>query len=52
MTLLIVWTLSFTQPNYVFVVKDEDACHELGMEFMRDSIHNPVPFEYHCMEAK
>ena len=48
--LLIVWTLTFTQPHYIFVMQDENACHELGMEFMRDSIHNAVPFEYHCME--
>ena len=50
MTLLIIWTLSFAQPEYIFVMQDEDTCHELGMEFMRDSIHNAIPFEYHCMK--
>ena len=52
MTLLIVWALSFTQPHFVITLKNEDACHELGMEMMRLSIHEPVPYEYHCMESK
>ena len=50
--LLIIWTLSFSKPHYVFVVSDENACNELGMEMMRLSIHEPVPYEYHCMEVR